>query len=124
MIVGLGYLLFIWFFGSVYLSDVMHMGIAHRTLDYKGWFIKFIVVFYNTAGIYINPVSWVNRHRHHNAFSDHDGDPNKLEEDGFWKTMYLCIFPYNVERILPGMKSCKAIRFVLFPIAISLSSHK
>lgn len=97
---GFSYLLFIWFFGGVYLSDVMHMGIAHRTLDYKDWFIKFITIFYNTIGIYINPVLWINRHRHHHAFSDHDGDPNKLEEDGFWKTAYLCIFPYKCRKNL------------------------
>jgi fatty-acid desaturase len=91
---GLAYLIFIWFFGGLYLSDVMHMGIAHKTLDYKEWFIKSVVICYNVAGIYINPTTWVNRHRHHHAFSDQDGDPNKLDEDGFWRTTYLCIFPY------------------------------
>jgi len=94
-LVGLAYLIFIWFFGGLYLSDVMHMGIAHKTLDYQPWFIKSVAVFYNVLGIYINPTSWVNRHRHHHAFSDHDGDPNKLDEDGFCRTMYLCIFPYR-----------------------------
>ena len=92
---GLAYLIFIWFLGGLYLSDVMHMGIAHKTLDYKEWFVKAVVVCYNVVGIYINPTTWVNRHRHHHAFSDHDGDPNKLNEDGFWRTMYLCIFPYR-----------------------------
>jgi fatty-acid desaturase len=92
---GLTYLIFIWFLGGLYLSDVMHMGIAHKTLDYKDWFIKSVVVFHNVTGIYINPTSWVNRHRHHHAFSDHDGDPNKLDKDGFWRTMLLCIFPYE-----------------------------
>lgn len=92
---GLVYLMFIWFSGGLYLSDVMHMGIAHKTLDYKDWFIKSVVVFYNVTGIYINPTTWVNRHRHHHAFSDHDGDPNKLDEDGFWRTMFLCLFPYQ-----------------------------
>lgn len=94
MLGGLAYLTFIWFFGGLYLSDVMHMGIAHKTLDYKPWFIKSVVLFDNVFGIYINPTTWVNRHRHHHAFSDHDGDPNKLDDDGFWRTMYLCIFPY------------------------------
>lgn len=93
--VGLLYLLFIWFLGGVYLSDVIHMGIAHKTLDYKAWFIKFITLFYNTTGIYINPTTWVNRHRHHHAFSDHSNDPNKHAQDGFWKTMYLCLFLYE-----------------------------
>jgi sn-1 stearoyl-lipid 9-desaturase len=93
--IGLLYLIFIWFFGGLYLSDVIHMGIAHKTLAYKEWFIKFITVFYNTTGIYINPTTWVNRHRHHHAFSDHANDPNKRAEDGFWRTMYLCLFPYE-----------------------------
>jgi len=93
--VGFVYLLFIWFLGGLYLSDVMHMGIAHKTLDYKSWFIKAVVIVHSVAGIYINPTTWVNRHRHHHAFSDHDGDPNKLHEDGFFRTMYLCIFPYK-----------------------------
>jgi fatty-acid desaturase len=73
----------------------MHMGITHRALDYKPWFIKTVAVSYNLMSIYINPVTWVNRHRHHHAFSDHAGDPNKLSEDGFWRTMYLCVLPYR-----------------------------
>ena len=32
----------------------------------------------NTFGVYINPITWVNRHRLHHKFSDHPGDPNKL----------------------------------------------
>jgi fatty-acid desaturase len=93
--IGLLYLLFIWFLGGLYLSDVMHMGIAHKTLAFKEWFIKLVTIVNSTAGIYINPITWVNRHRHHHAFSDHENDPNKLAADGFWKTMYLCIFPYR-----------------------------
>lgn len=97
--VGVGvafvYLILIWFLGGLYLSDIIHMGIAHKTLDYRPSFIKLIVILWNLAGIYINPITWVNRHRHHHAFSDHSGDPNKLDDDGFWKTMYLCIFPYQ-----------------------------
>jgi fatty-acid desaturase len=110
---GLGYLLYIWFFGGLYLSDVIHMGIAHKTLDYKDGFIKFITVFYNTTGIYINPVTWVNRHRHHHAFSDHDGDPNKLDDDGFWKTMYLCVFPYECKKDLATDKIFQSFSFRL-----------
>lgn len=93
-VVGFLYLLFIWFLGGLYLSDVIHMGLAHKTLDYKPWFIKFVTLLNNTVGIYINPLTWVNRHRHHHAFSDHENDPNKLAQDGFWKTAYLCLFPY------------------------------
>ena len=93
--VGFLYLVFIWFLGGLYLSDVMHMGVAHKTLAFKEWFIKVVTIFNSAAGIYINPLTWVNRHRHHHAFSDHENDPNKLADDGFWKTMYLCVFPYR-----------------------------
>lgn len=93
--VGFLYLVFIWFLGGLYLSDVMHMGIAHKTLAFKEWFTKAVTIFNSVAGIYINPLTWVNRHRHHHAFSDHENDPNKLADDGFWKTMWLCIFPYK-----------------------------
>ena len=93
--VGLLYLLLIWFVGGVYLSDVLHMGIAHKTLAYKKWFVQLLTLSYTTAGIYVNPTTWVNRHRHHHAFSDHAGDPSKLETDGFWRTLYLSFFPYE-----------------------------
>jgi fatty-acid desaturase len=126
--VGLLYLLFIWFFGGLYLSDVMHMGIAHKTLDYREWFIKFITVFYNTAGIYINPITWVNRHRHHHAFSDHSNDPNKLDDDGFWKTMYLCLFPYKCKSNLAKDAILKSWHFRLvsnpyFAVFSQISSY-
>jgi len=92
--VGLGYLLCSWFLGGLYLSDIIHLGIAHRALDYKEWFIKAVTLINNTLGVYIDPVSWVNRHRLHHKFADHAGDPNKLAADGFWRTLYLCLFPY------------------------------
>jgi len=38
--VGFGYLLISWFMGGLYLSDIIHLGIAHRALDYKPWFLK------------------------------------------------------------------------------------
>jgi len=127
-IFGMLYLIFVWFSGGVYLSDVMHMGIAHKTLNYKEWFIKFMAVFYNLTGIYINPVTWVNRHRHHHAFSDHDGDPNKLEDDGFWKTMYLCIFPYECRKNLATDKIFQSFSFRLvsnryFTVFSAISSY-
>jgi stearoyl-CoA desaturase (delta-9 desaturase) len=95
MAIGIGYLLGSWFLCGVYLSDVMHMGIAHGALDYKEWFIKGVTLANNTVGVYVDPVSWVNRHRLHHRFADHPGDPNKLDADGFWRTMYLCVFPYQ-----------------------------
>lgn len=115
--VGFLYLLFVWFTVGLYLSDVMHMGVAHRTLDYREWFIKFITVFSNTLGIYINPTTWVNRHRHHHAFSDHAGDPNKLAADGFWRTLYLCMFPYECKSNLAkdAILTTRTLRLVSSP---------
>jgi fatty-acid desaturase len=92
---GFAYLVYAWFSGGLYLSDVVHMGIAHRALDYRPWFIQLVAVVYNLTSIYINPRTWVNRHRHHHMHADHPGDPNKLAGDGFWKTMYLCLLPYR-----------------------------
>ncbi len=57
--------------------------------------MKTVTVVNNTIGIYVNPVTWVNRHRLHHKNADHEGDPNKLESDGFWRTMWLCVFPYR-----------------------------
>jgi len=93
--IGATYLIVVWFVGGLYLSPVLHLGIAHRSLDYKEWFIKTLTVANNLFGVYINPVTWVNRHRLHHRFSDHDGDPNKLASDGFWRTLYLCVLPYE-----------------------------
>jgi fatty-acid desaturase len=96
--IGVLYILFVWFLAGIYLSDVIHMGITHGALDYKMWFIKTVVLLNNTIGIYVDPVSWVNRHRNHHRFADHSGDPNKLSSDGFWKTAYLCLVPYRCEQ--------------------------
>jgi len=95
--IGAAYFIACWFIGGLYLSSVIHMGIAHRALDYKEWFIKTLTVVNNVFGVYINPTTWVNRHRLHHAYADHPGDPNKLSSDGFWRTMYLCLFPYKCE---------------------------
>ncbi len=127
-VVGFLYLLFIWFFGGIYLSDVLHIGIAHRALDYKEWFIKSIAIFYSMTGVYVNPVTWVNRHRHHHAFSDREGDPNKLADDGFWKTLYLCFFPYQCKKNLVRDKIFKSFSLRLvanpfFEIFAYLSSY-
>lgn len=117
------YLVFIWFMGGLYLSDVLHMGIAHKTLDYRPAFIKFVVIFWNLVGIYINPTTWINRHRHHHAFSDHNGDPNKLDEDGFWRTLYLCLFPYPCKSNLvkDPIFSSRTFRLVSNPYFATLS---
>ena len=93
--IGAAYFIACWFVGGVYLSCVIHMGIAHRALDYKPWFIKAITLVNNLFGVYIDPVSWTNRHRLHHRYADHEGDPNKLAADGAWRTLWLCLFPYE-----------------------------
>lgn len=124
LLIGEAYLIACWFFGGLYLSSVIHMGITHGALAYKEWFVKGLTVFNNAFGVYVNPVTWVNRHRLHHTFSDHPGDPNKLDEDGFWKTMYLCLFPYkpvaNVARD-PILRSWpfRLVANPLFPVAAS-----
>jgi len=94
---GMAYLVVCWFFAGLYLSCVIHMGIAHRALDYQEWFIKSLTLVNNAFGVYIDPITWVNRHRLHNKYADHAGDPNKLAADGFWKTLWLCNFPYKTD---------------------------
>jgi fatty-acid desaturase len=94
MLVGAGYFLVFWFLCGVYLADVLHMGIAHRALDYRQWFIKTLTAVNNLFGLYVNPTAWVNRHRLHHKYSDHPGDPNKLGSDGFWGTLYHILAPY------------------------------
>ncbi len=70
MLIGGAYFIFCWFFGGLYLADVLHLGIAHRSLDYKEWFIKVVAVVNNIFGIYVDPIAWVNRHRLHHKHSD------------------------------------------------------
>jgi stearoyl-CoA desaturase (delta-9 desaturase) len=113
VMIGFGYVVFIWFFGGMYISNVMHMGIAHKSLAFKPWFINFITLLYNTFGIYVDPVTWVNRHRHHHAFSDRPNDPNKLADDGFWKTLYLCFCPYECKSNLAQDRIFKTWTFRL-----------
>jgi stearoyl-CoA desaturase (delta-9 desaturase) len=93
----MAYLIACWFSAGLYLSCVIHMGIAHRALDFKPWFIKSLTLLNNSFGVYIDPVTWVNRHRLHHRYADHAGDPNKLASDGFWKTLYLCLMPYRTD---------------------------
>jgi fatty-acid desaturase len=97
LLIGAAYFVACWFVGGLYLSSVIHLGIAHRALDYKEWFVKAITIVNNTFGVYVNPVTWVNRHRLHHKHSDHPGDPNKLAADGFWRTLYLCVMPYECQ---------------------------
>jgi stearoyl-CoA desaturase (delta-9 desaturase) len=92
--IGAAYFLAFWFVAGVYLADVLHLGIAHRSLDFKPWFVKAVTLTNNLFGVYVDPTAWVARHRLHHTYSDHPGDPNKLADDGFWRTLWLCLFPY------------------------------
>src|SRR5579863_571177 len=102
MLIGAVYFIFCWFFVGLYLADILHLGIAHRSLDYKEWFIKAVTIVNNIFGLYVDPIAWVNRHRLHHKHSDHPGDPNKVSDDGFWRTMYLCVLPYRCKEDLAG----------------------
>jgi fatty-acid desaturase len=126
-LVGGAYLVFCWFMGGLYLADVLHMGIAHRALDYKEWFIKAVTIVNNVFAIYVNPITWVNRHRLHHKNSDHDGDPNKVSGDGFWRTMYLCVKPYKCIESLTTDKVLHSWTFriaanPIFAIVVQVSS--
>lgn len=100
--IGAAYFIFCWFFGGLYLADILHLGVAHRSLDYKEWFMKVVAVINNVFGLYVNPITWVNRHRLHHKHADHSGDPNKVAGDGFWRTLYLCAKPYRCNDNLAG----------------------
>ena len=118
LLIGGVYFVFCWFLCGLYLADLLHLGIAHRALDYKEWFIKAVTVVNNTFGIYVDPIAWVNRHRLHHKNSDHDGDPNKLARDGFWRTMYLCVMPYRCNEDLTSDKilQSRTFRIVASPL--------
>jgi fatty-acid desaturase len=125
--IGAAYFIFCWFLAGLYLADVLHMGIAHRALDYKEWFIKSVTVVNNTVGIYVDPIAWVNRHRLHHKNSDHDGDPNKLDSDGFWRTLYRCMMPYECNENLAGDEILKSRTFriiasPIFAIVVQVAS--
>jgi fatty-acid desaturase len=113
LLIGGVYFIFCWFMAGLYLADVLHLGIAHRSLDYKEWFIKIVTVTNNTFGLYVDPIGWVNRHRLHHKYSDHPGDPNKLSSDGFWRTLYLCVVPYQCTENLSKDKILQSWSFRL-----------
>jgi fatty-acid desaturase len=109
--IAAAYFIFCWFMGGLYLADVLHLGIAHRSLDYKEWFMKAVTVVNNVFALYVDPIAWVNRHRLHHRNADHDGDPNKLAGDGFWRTMYLCVMPYRCQENLTSDKILQSWSF-------------
>jgi fatty-acid desaturase len=94
MAVGFGYLLIFWFVGGIYISDILHMGIAHRALVYKPWFVNTVLLVNNSLFLYVDPVRWTNIHRLHHKYSDQPGDPSKVGADGFWRTFYRAFIPY------------------------------
>jgi stearoyl-CoA desaturase (delta-9 desaturase) len=93
--IGLAYFISVWFLMGIYLGDVVHLGIAHRSLEVRPRFVQIISVLANLFGVYLNPITWTNRHRLHHRYSDHHGDPNKLAGDGFWATCYRMLVPYK-----------------------------
>ena len=105
MLIGGVYFIFCWFLGGLYLADVLHMGIAHRALDYKEWFIKGVAAVNNTFGLYVDPIAWVNRHRLHHIHADHPGDPNKLSGDGFGGPCICVCCRINAKKTWPATKS-------------------
>jgi fatty-acid desaturase len=115
---GAVYLSFIWLVSGLYVAHILHMGIAHRAIEFKPWFIDTISVTNGFAGIYVDPRAWVNRHRHHHAFSDKTGDPSKTGSDGFWKTLYLCFSPRPCKPDLAtdAVFERPALRLVCHPI--------
>jgi fatty-acid desaturase len=118
LLIAAVYFIFCWFLAGLYLADILHLGIAHRSLDYKEWFMKAVTVVNNTFGIYVDPIAWVNRHRLHHKNSDHDGDPNKIGSDGFWRTMVLCVLPYRCQEDLTGddILQSRTFRVVASPL--------
>jgi fatty-acid desaturase len=118
ILIGGAYFVGCWFLAGVYLADVLHMGIAHRALDYKEWFIKAVTILNNLFGIYVDPIAWVNRHRLHHKNADHDGDPNKVAGDGFWRTMYRCVMPYkcNENLAIDPILQSRTFRVVANPL--------
>jgi sn-1 stearoyl-lipid 9-desaturase len=92
--VTFGYYVLVWFLAGIYLGDVVHLGLAHRAMDVKPWFIYLSAALNNTIGCFLNGSTWSNRHRLHHLYSDREGDPNKREDDGFWTTFYRSQVPY------------------------------
>jgi stearoyl-CoA desaturase (delta-9 desaturase) len=92
--VTIAYYAVVWFLAGIYLGNLVHLGLAHRAMDVKPWFLYLVMVVNNTVGCYLNLITWSRRHRLHHLYSDHAGDPNKRPEDGFWVTFYRSQVPY------------------------------
>jgi fatty-acid desaturase len=112
--VGLAYLLIVWFLGGVYLSLILHLGVAHRAVIFKPWFSQSVALLQNTFGVYVNATEWVMRHRRHHAGPDRAGDPLKLPHDGFWKTVWLAASPRLCDSARPrdSILSARVFRLI------------
>jgi fatty-acid desaturase len=97
LLVGILYMIVLWFLMGVFVSDILHMGISHRALDFTDWFCQAVALTSNLFGVYVDPILWVRRHRQHHAHSDRAGDPNKLPGDGFWRMLYMAFFPMKAK---------------------------
>ncbi|MDH5680424.1 MAG: fatty acid desaturase [Spirochaetota bacterium] len=95
LLAGFAYYFVVWAIMGVFMSDICHMALAHNAVDFKPWFLNTIAILSSTFTVYVNPKTWTNRHRLHHVYSDKDGDPNKVSEDGFFKTVWLAFFPYK-----------------------------
>lgn len=92
---GFAYYFVVWFIMGIFMSDICHMSLAHNAVDFKPWFLNTIAIISSTFCVYVDPLTWTNRHRLHHVYSDKPGDPNKLSEDGFFKTVRLAFVPYK-----------------------------
>jgi len=54
MAVGFGYLVLLWFSGGLYISNILHMGISHRALVYKPWYLNTVMFINNTVFLYVD----------------------------------------------------------------------
>ena len=80
LLIGAAYFVICWFIGGLYLSSVIHMGIAHRALDYKEWFVNGLTLVNNTFGVYVDLASFVSDHLHQVGIEA----PVKLIESAQW----------------------------------------
>jgi stearoyl-CoA desaturase (delta-9 desaturase) len=118
-----GYYALVWMLAGLYLANVVHLGLAHRAVDVKPWFLYAILIANHTLGCYLNLITWSNRHRLHHLYSDRAGDPNKRPDDGFWATFYRSQVPYSsIATVIPEpVFSALPVRLLNNPIAAVLS---
>jgi fatty-acid desaturase len=93
LVIGMLYMLVLWFLMGIFVSNILHLGISHRALDFADWFAQAVALTQNLIGVYVDPILYVRRHRQHHSHSDRDGDPNKLPGDGFWRVLYMAFVP-------------------------------